>query len=457
MEQSVLDKISPFSNVDCYFDGWRNGKIGAITDVEGNCIYRFIETVRNENGDIVVVNKSKENYPIVAVGITAYWIVNRKNFNPLMTKLGGGAKREHKSVREMFDAYTEERYNRFKDYYKDNPDTWDWDWDYRFYAEHIIPNELRLNRQAEALFDYISDTDIELVRSLMNNYIKYLKTIRQEKGYHASPDYLVLRSIAYSDESMLEDLEVYEVNETLDKLEKEGYVRVAWIEGHTPEAIRLLDKGKVYLKQLEERCRTKATSPDAPNVSRVNAKNKKKKNSSKTTATFVYNGYGDDPFQEQRLELIASHLLGQFVLGRKTSKSTIKDFFTGKEIADNTKIFWKGTKSELVYFFRELNLRGYIKHSNHEKLWVIVASHIKIKKELKKCNLKDVPISADSLQTYSCKPKKEMMRKLDKIIKFFEPDIKMTLEQAEIDTETEAEDARYQELANRDFVRSQKK
>ena len=50
-----------------------------------------------------------------------------------------------------------------------------------------------------------------------------------------------------------------------------------------------------------------------------------------------------------------------------------------------------------------------------------------------------------------------MMRILDKIIKYFEPDIKMTLEQAEIDTETEAEDARYQELANRDFVRSQKK
>ena len=38
----------------------------------------------------------------------------------------------------------------------------------------------------------------------------------------------------------------------LAQIEGEGYVRVAWVEGHSPEAVRLLDKGRAYLKQLEE-------------------------------------------------------------------------------------------------------------------------------------------------------------------------------------------------------------
>ena len=448
MEKSVIDNISFVSGLNYYYDGWRNGKVGAITDVDSNCIYRFVEMIHDKNGNPIKLYESEKDCPIVIVGITAYWISWRNNSNPIINKLGGGAKRKCKSIREQFDDYTKERFKQFKDNYKDNPDSWDWDWDYEFYVYYIIPNEIKLNKQAEVLFDYISDKDIEQVRSLMNNYIKYLKKNRMEKGYHVSPDYLVLRSIAYSDESMHEDLEDYEVNETLDKLEKEGYVQVAWIEGHEPEGVRLLDKGKVYLKQLEERYRTKATSSKKPN--RPKGKGKKKKNNSKTTATFVYNGYDNDTFSKQRLELIASSLLGQFVLGSKTSKSLIKDFFTGKEIIDNSKIIWKGTKAELVYFFRELNLRGYIKCTNDEKIWVIVASHFK-------GNYKDVLISAESLQSYTCKPKAVMMQELDKIIRYFEPNLKAALDIKEIDTAQEAEDSLHQELANKDFAWSLKK
>jgi DNA-binding PadR family transcriptional regulator len=47
-------------------------------------------------------------------------------------------------------------------------------------------------------------------------------------------------------------LEEFEVNTILDNLEEKGYIHVAWIEDHKPEGVRLLDKGRVYLKQLEE-------------------------------------------------------------------------------------------------------------------------------------------------------------------------------------------------------------
>ena len=67
-----------------------------------------------------------------------------------------------------------------------------------------------------------------------------------------SPELLVLRSIDTLNEFALEDLVDYEINTILDRLESEGYVKVAWVEGHSPEAVRLLDKGRAYLKQLEE-------------------------------------------------------------------------------------------------------------------------------------------------------------------------------------------------------------
>ena len=157
-----------------------------------------------------------------------------------------------KDIREQFDNYTQIRFEQFKNEHRDDPDTWDWDWEYQFYAKAIIPHEIGFNKQSEALFDYISDSDIALVRAVMNNYIKYLKKCRSEKGYRVSPELLVLRSIDTLNEFALEDLEDYEINTVLDRLENEGYVKVAWVEGHSPEAVRLLDKGRAYLKQLEE-------------------------------------------------------------------------------------------------------------------------------------------------------------------------------------------------------------
>lgn len=79
-----------------------------------------------------------------------------------------------------------------------------------------------------------------------------LKKCRADKGYRVSPELLVLRAIDSGDETKYEDLEEFEINTILDKLEGKGYIQVAWIEGHKPEAVRLLDKGRVYLKQLEE-------------------------------------------------------------------------------------------------------------------------------------------------------------------------------------------------------------
>lgn len=84
MENSLLDNISFVGHLYYYFDGWRNGKTGAISNVAGDFIYRFVEAKRNEKGNLVDVYEHKKDNPIVAVGIVAYWLSFRRNSNPFI-------------------------------------------------------------------------------------------------------------------------------------------------------------------------------------------------------------------------------------------------------------------------------------------------------------------------------------------------------------------------------------
>ena len=249
MEKSVLNYISA-NEIRCYYEGWRNGKHGAICQWDG--IYRFVEQERGKSGILDDVKKNKDDNPIVAIGIVAYWLQFNSRMDTVIKRLTKYNCEIPKDIREQFDTYTQIRFEQFKKEHRDDPNTWDWDWEREFYTNVIIPHEIAFNKRTKALFDYISDSDIALVKAVMKNYIKYLKKCRTEKGYRVSPELLVLRSIDTLNEFALEDLEDYEINTVLDRLENDGYVKVAWVEGHSPEAVRLLDKGRAYLKQLEE-------------------------------------------------------------------------------------------------------------------------------------------------------------------------------------------------------------
>ncbi len=255
MAQSVLDKISA-NNLNYYYEGWRNGKKGGISQEKG--IYRFHEMRYDKGGILDSVNRKEDDNPIVAVGIVAYWLMFNSNKELILKRLTRYTNEIPENVREMFETYTKERFKQFKESYRNDPykSEWEWEWEYEFYTKYIIPHEIALNKQSEALFDYISDSDIHLVQGVMNYYIRYLKRCRSERGYHVKPELLVLRGIDSQDETKMEDLEDFEVNTVLDKLENMGCVKVAWVEGHRPEAVRLLDKGRFYLKALEEGKRT---------------------------------------------------------------------------------------------------------------------------------------------------------------------------------------------------------
>ncbi len=203
-------------------------------------------------------------------------------------------------------------------------------------------------------------------------------------------------------------------------------------------------------------------TPEKPAVNKENSGKKEgkpqssKKTKDTTTATFTYSGFSEDNYSKQRLDLIVGALVGKFVAGN-VNKNLIKDLFTGFEIGGKAKIIWKGTKGELVYFFRKLNEKNYISWPDGEFMWAIVASHFKIVTEYKNGKKREVSISADSLQFYTDTPKDDIKRQLDKIINMFEPDLTKLLGISPIDREEEAEKARHEELAREDFARQNKR
>lgn len=306
-QKSSFDNILPI-NIYNYVI-WRNGQDGAIIDINNDLIYRFVEAKRYDDGELKDYNYDINDIPIVAVGILAFWLKHRRNGNRLLKSFANGT-REVEDFLELFDWFTEIKFDQFKENNKKNPDTWDWDWNYEFYTRYIVPHEMHMNKLAEALFDYISDEDISYARSIMRNYIAYLKKNRSKFGYVMNKELLVLRAFSTGDVFQLEDLEDYEVSTILDELEEKGCVYVARIEGHGYEGVRLLDKGKAYLKELEEKRQTPEIPPSENSVQKE---------------TFVESVL-NDKLDERKVvtALLKTKRLG---LGPKQFAFAVKDFF----------------------------------------------------------------------------------------------------------------------------------
>lgn len=257
MTQKVLDQIS--LQIHIYTDAWANGKTGAISDERCEGVFRFFETrnvVEEKNGQKYVVEKclvheNIEENPIVAIGIVACWLSFRNNPNRFAS-LTVKKTWSHKCIKELFDKYTQMRYDRFRDMHKDNPETWKWDWDYEFYAKYIVPNELKLNDMTKALLAFLPEEEQKEVRAVMDNYIEYLIKIREDKGYYVCNELKILRYLDTQDLNFLETINVEDWKEALGWLERTRCIKVAWVEGHTPEEVRMLDRGRIYLKCLED-------------------------------------------------------------------------------------------------------------------------------------------------------------------------------------------------------------
>lgn len=172
--ESLLDYIVQAAHTDYVYGGWANGAFGTISDHTGRCIYRFFEAFYDEEGKTHLQSKIEEDGLVVAVGIVAYWLHYRETPNRLAAIFGP----EHKTISEIFRDYTSDRLSAYKKVCEQRPSSWRSNLERDFYVHHIIPSEKRLIKQSEALFEYITPDDQQLVRDVMKEYILYLQEKR---------------------------------------------------------------------------------------------------------------------------------------------------------------------------------------------------------------------------------------------------------------------------------------
>ncbi len=179
---SLLDMIPQPSHTFFYFRGcWANGKEGSITDSSGHGVYRFFPLTKDADGNRIDAEIDFDDYvanPVVATGIIGYWLHYHKNNNCLASYTTWTKDKERKNTLKIFNDYTKDKLEQYVEREDISPSGWRRDLEKEFYTNFIIPNEKRLIKQSEALLEYITPEDQQLVRDVMKEYILYLQQIR---------------------------------------------------------------------------------------------------------------------------------------------------------------------------------------------------------------------------------------------------------------------------------------
>ena len=74
MTETLLNKISKYSNDTIVTNAWLTGQTGEIVDLKGDCIFRFIDFIND--GELRLKHTTEDSKlacPIVACGFIVFW------------------------------------------------------------------------------------------------------------------------------------------------------------------------------------------------------------------------------------------------------------------------------------------------------------------------------------------------------------------------------------------------
>lgn len=221
----ILEVSKDDLSVDEYFFGYAN-----MEGEEGERNKRIWQERANKKMHLICSGR-----PIL-FGIAAYWILHNKGI----------------SNTNLYENYLRDKIYAYKRKREQEVSSRKRNIELDFYANYIVPKEIEKNRMSKEIFDYITPQETKQLIEIMGDFIDYLKEKRTKMGYVENPQLKVLHYLDSGDKSVLEDMPDYEFNTICDELEKGGYIKVAWVEGHVPEDVKLLDKGRFYMEQLEK-------------------------------------------------------------------------------------------------------------------------------------------------------------------------------------------------------------
>ena len=171
----------------------------------------------------------------VAYGIVAEWIHQQP----------------HVLTETLFEQYSE----RHRQWYilknRSNPDSTKESMQTGSYLD-CISQERKKIKLSYRVFEYVNEDEQRKLRSLISNYLKFLYQKAERMDIYKNAELRVLRHLQEdAEELMPEGMEDWEFYATCERLEEQGCVRVAWIEGHEAEDAMILDAGRMLLKELE--------------------------------------------------------------------------------------------------------------------------------------------------------------------------------------------------------------
>jgi len=156
--ENKRDLIQSISNEICT-NAWANGKAGSFEDLDKDCQLRFRETDENCNyyliGDITDRDKLYE-LPVLACGFVA-WLI----------------KKWKQDIQKTNEDYLNVRLNMYKNNHKDDDDADLRNLENEFYSTYKTDEEQWI-KQSEAIFEYLTDDEVESIKSKINRYFRYV-------------------------------------------------------------------------------------------------------------------------------------------------------------------------------------------------------------------------------------------------------------------------------------------
>lgn len=162
---TLLNKISKHPNNTIVTDAWLTGQTGEIVDLQGNCVFRFIDYIDSPELRIKhTTEESQLSCPVVACGLVGYWL----------------HKKDAEGIKAIFEGYYELRLKEYEKAHESDDDAWERDFKKEFVCRYHLPKEKKLIKASEALFAYITESDQKKIKSITDNYLKFARTKRKE-------------------------------------------------------------------------------------------------------------------------------------------------------------------------------------------------------------------------------------------------------------------------------------
>lgn len=141
------------------FTKWANGKNGAISDIDSNCILRFLEINSKKTHYKYKEQERKEKSPILASGIVAWWLLYRRT----------------KVVSDIFEEYYQMRFKQYKDKREKEANSWKCNLEEEFLFNHCLTREQDCVNTSQAIFNYVSEKDGKQIQDIINNYFAFIE------------------------------------------------------------------------------------------------------------------------------------------------------------------------------------------------------------------------------------------------------------------------------------------